>query len=614
MKASRFSVYSFFLLLYTLAAVAWGVFVRASKSGDGCGQMWPLCDNGHTPFGGDFGRFVELSHRLSTSLIGIFAIIFLVWGFRIFPKGSLGRKSVVMFMAMTLFEGFIGFLLVRYQLVVLNESLLRAVVMAVHVISTFLMLGSAFVAMMVSMGVPGVKWRGQGAVGWILAASYFGITVLGISGAISALARQVKPVENVLATAADPGSHWLNRLQPFHPLIAASVGLFLLLAGGLIVHLRPDERVKKAVYWMLGIYAFQSIVGAMAIWLKTPIAMQMFHLVMADVSLLSIIGVTMFALGEGVERVELRPAPVAAQPEEPLHGRGLINAYVALTKPRVISLLLFTTMTTMVAATGRWPGWWPFLAVFVGGYLAAGAANAINMVIDRDIDYKMNRTAKRPTVTQSIPSKHAIYFALASAAISFGLIWSATYLLAAVMALSGLVFYVVVYTLLLKRRTWQNIVIGGAAGAFPPLVGWAAATGQLPPLAIALFGIIFVWTPVHFWALALLIKDDYAAAGVPMLPVVKGDRATVVQIGWYAVATVAVTLVPLLMPNVGWIYGVTAIFLNIVLIKKCIDLSRNIERPQASSLFHFSMLYLALLFLGLMADRSFLAFQSGGVF
>jgi protoheme IX farnesyltransferase len=432
---------------------------------------------------------------------------------------------------------------------------------------------------------------------------YFGIVMLGISGSISALGHQLKPVDNVLQAAMNPATFWMVRLQPLHPLIAASVGLYLLLAGGLLIHLRPDEKVKKAVNFMVAFYGFQVIVGALNIWLKAPIGMQMFHLVAADVNFISLVAVSMYALAHGVEHVEKRPAPVEAGATPALEGRTLVSAYVALTKPRVISLLLFTTMTAMVAAKGQWPGTWLFLAVSVGGYMAAGAANAINMVIDRDIDLSMKRTATRPTVTQSIPSRNALMFAFTLAVGSFALLWGAANLLSAVMALSGLVFYVVVYTMLLKRRTWHNIVIGGAAGAFPPLVGWAAVTNDLPPLALYLFAIIFVWTPVHFWALALLLKDDYAAAGVPMLPVVKGERNTVLQIGAYTVVTVIVTLIPFLMPHVGWIYAGTAIVLNLLLLERFVHLYRHTNRPAASSLFHYSMLYLALLFLFFAVDR-----------
>jgi len=602
---NAFAKYGWLFLLYNLAAVAWGVYVRASKAGDGCGTSWPLCDGNSIPLMGMSSKAIEASHRLSTGLVGVFAIGMLVWAFRKFPKGHLVRKASGVAMGLTILEGLIGAALVKFQLVTMNDTPSRAGVMAFHVVSTFLLLGSISVAALASSGAPKVRFKGQSAVGWILGMAFFGVVLLGISGAISALGHQLKPVDDVLKAAMNPATFWMVRLQPLHPLIAASVGLYLLLAGGLLVHLRPSPHVRRAVNVMVGFYGFQVLVGALNIWLKAPIEMQMFHLVSADVNFITVVAVTMYVLAEGVERVEARPAPVEANaPVAPLKGRDLVNAYVALTKPRVISLLLFTTLTAMVAARGEWPGTFLFLAVAIGGYMSAGAANAINMVIDRDIDLSMRRTATRPTVTQSINSRDALKFAFALAAGSFAILWGAANLLSAVMALSGLVFYVVVYTMLLKRRTWHNIVIGGAAGAFPPLVGWAAVTNDLPPLALYLFAIIFVWTPVHFWALALMLKDDYAAAGVPMLPVVKGDRMTVTQIAIYGVITAIVTLIPFFMPHVGWIYGGSAVVLNILLLQRVAGLYRQIDRPRASSLFHYSMLYLALLFLFFAIDRT----------
>ncbi|RYG45664.1 protoheme IX farnesyltransferase, partial [bacterium] len=397
----------------------------------------------------------------------------------------------------------------------------------------------------------------------------------------------------------NPATFWMVRVQPLHPLIAASVGLFLALAAGLINHLRPHPMVRQATTWMVGLYAFQIAVGALNIWFKAPIPMQMFHLVMADVNFISVIAVGVFAFAEGIEKVESRPAPFS---EEPVR-RATWKDYVALTKPRVISLLLFTTLTAMIAAQGTWPGAIVFFSVALGGYMSAGAANAINMVIDRDIDLTMKRTATRPTVTQSIPSRDALAFAGSLALGSFAILWAAANMLTAVLAFTGLVFYVVVYTLMLKRRTWQNIVIGGAAGAFPPLVGWAAVTNSLPPLALYLFAIVFVWTPVHFWALALLLKDEYAAAGVPMLPVAKGDKATVDQILMYTIVTVLVTFAPFILPGVGWTYLVAAGLLNALLVMKCLKLRKVVDRPRASGLFHYSMIYLAILFLVFAIDR-----------
>jgi len=601
---SKFAKFAWGFLVYTLAAVAWGVFVRAGEYGDGCGSHWPLCDGESTPLKGDIARIIESSHRYTTEFCGVLAFALLIWAWRAFPKGSIVRLGASSVMFMTLVEGAIGGLLVKFKLVVQNDSAVRAAFMAGHGVSTFLLLGCIAFTAMAASGLPRIRMKGQGTVGWILAASAFGLITLGVSGAISALGHQLHATPDVLKAAMNPATNWMVRLQPWHPFIAASIGLYLLLAAGLLQHLRPDPRVKMASRWVVGLFCAQLCLGVANIWLKAPIPIQMGHLVLADVNWISLVVLGAFCFSDGIEHVETRPAPEEAERSGPLKGKELIKAYVALTKPRVISLLLFTTLTAMVAAKGQWPGTFLFFAVAIGGYMSAGAANAINMVIDRDIDLTMKRTSKRPTVTQSIPSTHVLAFAFILAFGSFALLWGAGNLLSAVMAFSGLVFYVIVYTMLLKRRTWSNIVIGGAAGAFPPLVGWAAVTNDLPPLSLYLFAIIFVWTPVHFWALALLLKDDYAAAGVPMLPVVKGDRYTVVQIAIYGVITFAVSLVPFAYPQVGWIYTGAAIVLNAILLYYCAQLYQQIDRARASRLFHYSMLYLALLFLMFAVDRA----------
>lgn len=258
--------------------------------------------------------------------------------------------------------------------------------------------------------------------------------------------------------------------------------------------------------------------------------------------------------------------------------RATWRDYFWLTKPRVISLLLFTTLAAMFIAAGGWPGLGLFLVVFVGGYMAAGSANVFNMVIDRDIDGRMKRTAQRPTVTHKISSRDATLFATVLMLLSFVLLWWGANLTTALLAMAGLGWYVLVYTLYMKRRFWSNIVIGGAAGAFPPLVGWAAVTGELSLFAWYLFLIIFFWTPVHFWALSLMIKDDYAAVGVPMLPVVRGERETAYQIGLYAILTTVITLVPVLMGELRWVYLLAALLLNGWLLLYSWRLYQTLER------------------------------------
>lgn len=284
--------------------------------------------------------------------------------------------------------------------------------------------------------------------------------------------------------------------------------------------------------------------------------------------------------------------------------RATWRDYLWLTKPRVIGLLLFTTLMAMFIAAGGWPGLGLFLVVFVGGYMAAGAANAFNMVIDRDIDGRMKRTAQRPTVTDRISSRDATIFATALMVLSFLLLWWGANLTTALLAMAGLGWYVLIYTLYMKRRFWSNIVIGGAAGAFPPLVGWAAVTGDVSLFAWYLFLIIFFWTPVHFWALSLMIKEDYAAAGIPMLPVVRGERETAYQIWLYAILTALITLIPVLMGELRWFYLVIALLLNGLLLARSLRLYQTLERSWTLSLYKYSMLYLALLFIAMAIDRA----------
>ena len=284
---------------------------------------------------------------------------------------------------------------------------------------------------------------------------------------------------------------------------------------------------------------------------------------------------------------------------------GSWRDYVALTKPRIMSLLLITGFCGMIAGAQGWPGTGTAVAAMVGLALACGGASALNHVLDRDIDPLMGeRTKQRPVASGRVAPSRALEFGVALLAFSFVLLASTVNLLTAVLALAGGTFYVVVYTRWLKRTTPQNIVIGGAAGAVPPLVGWAAATGNLTLAALLLFAIVFVWTPPHFWALALLIKDNYAAAKVPMLPVVRGDRETARQIVLYSIALVAVTLVPWFTGAAGPIYVVSALALGAVFIGLAERLRRETTKRGAMLLFHYSLLYLALIFVALAVDAA----------
>jgi protoheme IX farnesyltransferase len=282
-------------------------------------------------------------------------------------------------------------------------------------------------------------------------------------------------------------------------------------------------------------------------------------------------------------------------------ARLTIADYVALTKPRVISLLLVTTVATMFVAD-RSPRFSTILLTMLGGYLAAGGAGAINHYIERDIDARMARTSRRPLPSGRMEPRSALWFGIVIGALSFAIFALGVNVTAALLAMAGLLGYVFVYTLWLKPSTTQNIVIGGAAGAVPPLVGWAAAAGGLEASAFYLFAIVFYWTPPHFWALALVIKDDYARTGIPMLPVVDGEPETRRQILLYAWLLVAITALPLAGGLFGALYGLSALLLGCVFLWLCVRLYRRADRRSALIVFHYSLAYLALLFAAMALD------------
>ena len=282
----------------------------------------------------------------------------------------------------------------------------------------------------------------------------------------------------------------------------------------------------------------------------------------------------------------------------PRSTAAVFRAYVALTKPRIIELLLVTTVPVMVLAARGWPSLWTLLATLVGGTLAAASANTINCVVDRDIDAVMARTKRRPMARAEIGPEAALRFGLvlgmvATALLGFTVNWTS-----AILADGAILFYVFVYTLGLKRRTPSNIVIGGAAGCFPVLIGWSAVRGNVGWPAVVLFAVVFLWTPPHFWSLAMRFKDDYAAAGVPMLPVVAGPSVVTRRIVFYSWAMVLASL--LLVPfGAGWLYAVAAVVLGAVFVVEAHRLHHRVVRGLAArplALFRLSITYLSLLF------------------
>ena len=284
----------------------------------------------------------------------------------------------------------------------------------------------------------------------------------------------------------------------------------------------------------------------------------------------------------------------------PAGARQLVRDYVALTKPTVQSLLLLTTVTTMLVAGD--PSLGLVLVTLLGGSLSAGGAGAVNHWYDRDIDIRMERTADRPVPSGRVPGRRALWFGITLAVLGFAVLALGANVLAASLSTAGFLGYVFVYTVWLKRRTPQNIVIGGAAGAVPPLVAWAATTGALNGTAVYLFAIVFFWTPPHFWALSLLMKDEYAKVGVPMLPVVRGEAETRRQILLYTVLLYGVTQLPFSGGGFGLVYLFSSLVLNALFIGGAVALKRRADRKTALRLYLFSLGYLALLFTAMVVD------------
>jgi heme o synthase len=411
-----------------------------------------------------------------------------------------------------------------------------------------------------------------------------------------------------------------------HRWVAAFVGLVVAIQA--VVAWRTQRDHPTIVRLAVGaaiLFAIQVVIGGAQVLTQLAAWTQTLHLALGGVIWATLTGLTVTSyytarvdVTAGSGRVggivDPDADPDAAQPRT---AGDTIRAYIALTKPRIIELLLVTTVPAMVLATRYLPasvggvdwGDWVLLVFWtmVGGTLAAGSANAINCYLDRDIDLLMTRTRRRPLPAHQVDPERAVVFGLALGAMSFAVMGYFVNLTAAFLTLLAIAFYVVVYTMLLKRSTPQNIVIGGAAGALPPVIGWAAVTGSVSLPAILLFALVFYWTPPHFWALSLRIRKDYAAAGVPMLPVVKGVPETTRQIALYTVLMVAISLVLFAVAKMGAIYLVAAVGLGGMFLWQAFTLwrrgtSEEMSTAGAIRLYKFSISYLTLLFAAVAID------------
>lgn len=599
----------------TILVIAIGGFVRSSGSGDGCPD-WPKCFGRWFP-PLNFHAIVEYTHRyagaLAITLLVVTAVVAVA-------RHRHDRRLLLptMIAALTIFmqAGLGGIVVAVKDKAKVDPSYARleGPLVTFHIATAMLLVAMLVLitvrAWRLEWGSPLLKIDNR-TQHWLIAAasSVYGLILVGayMRGARASLAFPDWPLMNgglFPSLSGSQGIHFAHRA-------AALISGFIV--GGATVRVWRavgPSLLRTLTLWASGLFILQAVVGGLQVITaldSVPVA--------AHVLLSALIwGLLVAAWAVARPLVPAgQPSPVgrrvlAGPDPAPISGAQVdvlaaprtlgstVSAYMALTKPRIITLLLITTVPAMVLARGGWPSWGLVIATLVGGTLAAGSANAINMVIDRDIDAVMSRTRRRPLPSHQVTPERALIFAMTLAAISFFYMTATVNLLAAILAQSAIAFYVFVYTLVLKRTTPQNIVIGGAAGAVPALVGWAAVTGTLQLEAWLLFAIIFAWTPPHFWALAIRYSRDYEAAGVPMLPVVAGRERTERSILRYTVLTVLLSLGLWTVGGLGIIYGATAIVLGAWFLVAAWSIRRGTTAAGAMAVFKTSIIYLGLLF------------------
>ena len=600
---TRFARLAIAAAIATYVLIVVGGLVRATDSGLGCPD-WPLCFGEWIP-PADLNAWIEHSHRLVAAL----AVGPLVAAVGLIVVFSHRRRDRAMLLAAVV----AGLLVILQALlggqVVIQQ--LRAELVTAHLAMALTVMGLTIVIAdrAVSGPLPRPSSRGPGAA--------IGLTWLAVSAQML-LGSWVTGTESGLAFADFPLMNGSllpkivigeQAIQVLHRGLALLVLVMILwMARRVRGDLSGLPRTLAAI--AVALVVAQLALGAANVWSRLSALFVVPHLAVGAALFATLVWLYLTARRQPVTG----PIPIATagagEPQPP--GRGdTLRAYVALTKPRIIELLLVTTVPTMVLAKRGIPSIWLIAAVMIGGTLAAGGANAINMYLDRDIDEVMRRTRHRPLPRHAVSPVRALTFGIGLSVVSFAWLWTTVNLLSALLATSAIGFYVFVYTLWLKRLTPQNIVIGGAAGSAPVLVAWASVTGTVEIPALVLFAIVFYWTPPHFWALALRYQGDYAAANVPMLPVVRGEAETRRQILLYSLVLVAVSLLLFPAARMGLIYLVTAAVLGGAFVWYAIGLLRDAADGRAAiRLFRYSIGYLTLLF-GAIAVDSLLRLTPG---
>ncbi len=591
---TRFAKLTVAAAVATFVLIAVGGLVRATDSGLGCPD-WPLCFGDWIP-PTDLHAWIEHSHRLVAAvfvgpLVGAIGVI------TVFSRRRRDRPLLAAAIVA-------GVLVIAQSLLgaaVVLEGLAAELVTAHLGMALTVLAATIFIADRASHGpMPAVHARpGLTRLVALTALAIFGQMLLGswVTGHHAGLAFADFPLMNGALLPAVAGSEQAVHLA--HRLLSVVVaGLVIWMA--LSVRRSTDAPLpRRLAIWLVVLVAMQIALGGLNVISRLSAVFVVPHLAIG--AALWGGSVWLLLVTRRLRPAELRaPRALGAREPGPI---DTVRAYVALTKPRIIELLLVTTVPTMVLAAGGLPSAWLVVAVVAGGTLAAGGANAINMYVDRDIDDIMRRTRHRPLPRHAVPPANALAFGIGLSAVAFVFLALTVNLLSAVLALSATAFYVFVYTMWLKRTTPQNIVIGGAAGCMPVLVAWAAVTGEVGLPALVLFAIVFYWTPPHFWALALRYRGDYAAANVPMLPVVRGEAETARQIVLYTIALIAVSLLLLPAAGMGWVYLVAAVALGGLFLLYAVRLRADAADGRAAiRLFRFSISYLTLLFAAVAAD------------
>jgi protoheme IX farnesyltransferase len=580
-----------------LGLIVLGGVVRITGSGMGCGDHWPRCDGQWFP-PLDLPTLIEIGHRWVAALVSLLVLAIAAVAWRRHRDVPALRNPALLALGLLVLQVLLGAVTVKLSLPpwVIITHLANAMILLAVLMVVALRAGAPDGP---AMPRPAARHSAHGLVLATAALGFvvilFGAQVANFHAGLLCLGFPlceggILPPANRLAVL-----HWTHRVLAF-----AFLGLTVAMAGR--ASRRSDAAgrgLRQAAMLVLGATVAQIGVAAAMVFTLLPPALRALHLLVG-----SLVWAALVLL---VYRSGRTPAPERAEPamESTARRPSFAADLVALTKPRIISLLLVTTIAPMFITPAGLPTWSQIGWVLAGGYLMAGGANAINMWFDRDIDTRMARTRLRPIPSGRISAGFGLTFGVALSLAAFAVFWYRVNELSAWLALGGLLFYVIVYTVWLKRTSPQNIVIGGAAGAFPPLVGWAAMTGRLDLAAVYLFAIIFYWTPPHFWALALIKQADYARDGIPMMPVVRGEARTKYEMLVYTLLLLPLTIMPTLFGALGVFYLVAAVILGARLLWYSVRLLRERSvTPVAWQMYRYSLLYLALLFAAMGIDRA----------